>query len=162
MARDGAGGRGGGGGAGQGSKPEAMDVEDVEGEKGAPVVKGKVEKMEEEEEEGQEQKKERKGREEKQEEEEEEDEETEQVVAAAEARKRTCPDHALPVAQTFFDFDTASKLEMRMLPEFFTGRSASKTPEVRIVVGGAGGDVMWRGRGGRAESVGGVGGSVDT
>ncbi|CAM9482582.1 unnamed protein product, partial [Laminaria digitata] len=48
------------------------------------------------------------------------------------AKKRSCPDHALSVAQTFFDFGTASKLEMRMLPEFFTGRSASKTPEMYI------------------------------
>ncbi|CAN0509092.1 unnamed protein product, partial [Ectocarpus sp. 12 AP-2014] len=41
-----------------------------------------------------------------------------------------CPDHALPVARTFFDFEAVSGLEMRMLPEFFTGRSASKTPEM--------------------------------
>lgn len=46
-----------------------------------------------------------------------------------------CPDHALPVARTFFDFESVSGLEMRMLPEFFTGRSASKTPEVSSRVG---------------------------
>lgn len=45
-------------------------------------------------------------------------------------RERGCPAHALPVARTFFDFHTVSSFEMRMLPEFFTGRSAWKTPEV--------------------------------
>lgn len=49
-------------------------------------------------------------------------------------RPRQCPDHALPVARTFFDFDTVSRFEMRMLPEFFTGRSTYKTPEVRGAV----------------------------
>ncbi|CAM9285580.1 unnamed protein product [Ectocarpus sp. 13 AM-2016] len=51
---------------------------------------------------------------------------------AGEERRTTsrCPDHALPVARTFFDFEAVSGLEMRMLPEFFTGRSASKTQEM--------------------------------
>ena len=58
-----------------------------------------------------------------------------EAVAAAPApaakRRDSCPDHALPVARTFFDYETVSGFEIRMLPEFFTGRSASKTPEVR-------------------------------
>lgn len=58
-----------------------------------------------------------------------------EVVAPAPApaakRRDSCPDHALPVARTFFDYETVSGFEIRMLPEFFTGRSASKTPEVR-------------------------------
>lgn len=41
-----------------------------------------------------------------------------------------CPEHALPVARSFFDYNTVSHFEMRMLPEFFSGRSASKTVEV--------------------------------
>ncbi|CAN0441572.1 unnamed protein product, partial [Scytosiphon promiscuus] len=45
-------------------------------------------------------------------------------------RRSSCPDHALPVARTFFDFEAVSGLERRLLPEFFTGRSASKTPEM--------------------------------
>ncbi|CAM9341440.1 unnamed protein product, partial [Hapterophycus canaliculatus] len=49
---------------------------------------------------------------------------------AAKRRSSECPDHALPVARTFFDFESVSGLEMRLLPEFFTGRSASKTPEM--------------------------------
>lgn len=56
------------------------------------------------------------------------------ALGAAVATKRNrcpCPDHVLPVARTFFDFEAVSGLEMRMLPEFFTGQSASKTPEVR-------------------------------
>lgn len=50
-----------------------------------------------------------------------------------------CPEHALPVARSFFDFNTVSHFEMRMLPEFFTGRSASKTAEVgrRLILAGA-------------------------
>ncbi|CAN0485036.1 unnamed protein product, partial [Discosporangium mesarthrocarpum] len=40
------------------------------------------------------------------------------------------PDHVLPVAREFFDMNSISSFERRMLPEFFTGRSASKTPEV--------------------------------
>lgn len=59
-------------------------------------------------------------------------------AGAGEERRRTtspCPDHALQVARTFFDFEAVSGLEMRMLPEFFTGRSASKTPEVSCRVG---------------------------
>lgn len=53
-----------------------------------------------------------------------------QDEALAKAKRRPCPDHALPVARTFFDYDSVSAFEMRMLPEFFTGRSASKTAEV--------------------------------
>lgn len=53
-----------------------------------------------------------------------------EVEAEAAPRARECPEHALPVARTFFDFSTVSNFEIRMLPEFFTGRSASKTPEV--------------------------------
>lgn len=45
-------------------------------------------------------------------------------------KPRQCPEHALPVARTFFDYDTVSTFEIRMLPEFFTGRSTFKTPEV--------------------------------
>ena len=139
------GGDGGGGAAGQESKPEAMDVDIAEGGRRAdgpspgPKAESKGEKIEQdeeekegrkkEEEEEEEQKEERKGRKEQQEQPQEEEEE-EQFVAV-EANKRQCPDHALPVARTFFDYGEASKLEMRMLPEFFTGRSPSKTPEVR-------------------------------
>ena len=46
------------------------------------------------------------------------------------AKGPRCPEHALPVARAFFNFDAVSGFEMRMLPEFFTGRSASKTAEV--------------------------------
>eukprot|EP00903_Cladosiphon_okamuranus_P012654 g11837.t1 len=53
-------------------------------------------------------------------------------AAAAAKRRSSCPDHALPMARAFFDFETVSGLEMRMLPEFFTGRSATKTPEMYI------------------------------
>jgi hypothetical protein len=35
----------------------------------------------------------------------------------------------LPPSAKWFDIDKISRLEVRMLPEFFTGRSASKTPE---------------------------------
>lgn len=54
-------------------------------------------------------------------------------LASASTRPRAlqCPDHASPNARTFFDFDTISTFEMRMLPEFFTGRSVFRTPEVR-------------------------------
>ncbi|CAM9641343.1 unnamed protein product, partial [Phaeothamnion confervicola] len=39
------------------------------------------------------------------------------------------PEYAAPAAQEWFDLDSVSSFEARMLPEFFTGRSAHKTPE---------------------------------
>lgn len=61
---------------------------------------------------------------------EEEKEEGGGAGTGAEAKATRYPDHALPVARTFFDYDAVSGFEMRMLPEFFTGRSAWKTQEV--------------------------------
>ncbi|CAM9394944.1 unnamed protein product, partial [Choristocarpus tenellus] len=43
------------------------------------------------------------------------------------------PDHALLSARTFFGLRSISAFEKRMLPEFFTGRSTSKTPEVCVL-----------------------------
>lgn len=54
------------------------------------------------------------------------------LAEALAPRRRDCPAHALPAARKFFDFNSVSSFEMRMLPEFFTGRSASKTPEVSV------------------------------
>lgn len=53
----------------------------------------------------------------------------------AKAKLPPWPDHSLPSARAFFDFESVSSFEMRMLPEFFTGRSPSKTPEVSDVRG---------------------------
>lgn len=108
--------RTGGGGEGN-SKPEPMDEEggeDEERKDGESVRANGKGKAKEEEREG----RGRGGR----------------GLSASKTRSVVqCPAHALSVARTFFDYSSVSSFEMRMLPEFFTGRSASKTPEVGLI-----------------------------